>query len=643
MKANIYPALPFVVLALAACSDFESINTDPAAANEEQVRVEYAINKAITETQQNPEVAERCFVLNWMNAARYLDHNSGGRLTVGNYNDDWTTNYYEHYSKWMSATTLAIKIADAKIAGPMTPHEAKSIPNMKQVARIWRVYLISEFVDSFGAFPIKSFEGITPMLNSPKEVYDHMLEELRQASQAIDPTVKPTAEESKCDRAYGFDYEKWIRYANSMRMRLAMRLSEVAPDKAKSEFEAAAKEQRIILESKQNMTVKEEGGWHALTGVLTREWNSFALSASANNLMLGLGGIPSAEQLTGPKEMLEKIKPANYMGRRFERHYTLQTDDPRKGFWFDGLPYSIDPRAYRLYTVPGDFANSRYCRYPSWNDNYTKLERDLLNKKEDAQGIKLNSTYTWSTATPGSWGDKGGLNKHYDWSWSIPRLGLNYRDSSNSRIFFASWESYFLLAEAALRGWSVPIGAKEAYELGVRHSFAYHGVEAFADRYLASQDYNSVGTSAKWEHTEEPPATKEMVMIDGYTGQEQAYTYHYPEASKTLYGKKLNDQLTKIITQKYIANMPWLPLEAWNDRRRLGLPFFETPAVEQPIATMPELKPDQYSPQRAAFYPQRMKFPSKLEINNPNAYRHAVDHFLGGKDGVLTPIWWAKK
>lgn len=644
MKANKYSLLPIALGVMTACSDFGSINTDPTAANEEQIRVEYAINQSITEAQQNPEVAERCFVLNWMDAARYLDPNTGGGLTVGRHKDDWLANYYGHYSQWMSAITLAINTADSKMKGELTPHERLSIPNMKQVARIWRVYLISEFTDSFGVFPIASFQGQNPMFDSTKDVYYYMLKELKEASEAIDPKVEAKAEEKRCDRAYQFDYGNWIRYANSMRMRLAMRLSEVDPTKAKSEFEAAVQGMNIITEAKYNLSIKEDKGWTALTGVLTREWNAMALSASVNNLMLGLGGIPSAELLKNASEQIrKKIKPEDYMGVYLEQHYTLQTDEPRRGFWFDGIPYSIDPRAYQLYMIPGDTTNARYCRYPSWNKKYSELRRKLLKDKNDTEGMELDATYTWSTAAPGSWGEKGGLNNHYDWAWSIPRLALDYRDSSNSRIFFASWESYFLIAEAALRGWTTPLTGKEAYELGIRHSFAYHHLESYVEQYLASETYNNVGTSVKWEHTEEPPATKSMSMVDGYTKEKKAYTYHYPVASQTLYGKSLNDQLTKIITQKYLANMPWLPLEAWNDRRRLGLPFFEVPASEEPIVTMPALKVGQFSPQQLTFYPQRMKFPSTLESNNPRGYKHAVDSYLAGKDEVLTPLWWAKK
>ena len=43
--------------------------------------------------------------------------------------------------------------------------------------------------------------------------------------------------------------------------------------------------------------------------------------------------------------------------------------------------------------------------------------------------------------------------------------------STNKRVFFGPWESYFLLAEAAVKGWKVPGTAKSNYESGVTASF----------------------------------------------------------------------------------------------------------------------------------------------------------------------------
>ena len=88
--------------------------------------------------------------------------------------------------------------------------------------------------------------------------------------------------------------------------------------------------------------------------------------------------------------------------------------------------------------------------------------------------------------------------------------------------------------------------------------------------------------------------------------------------------------------------MPYLPLEAWSDHRRLGLPFFEIPSAEEPLTNMPEWNVDVYkSGQKVSLYPQRLKFPSSLQNADPEGYQKAVQ-FLGGTETTLTPIWWAK-
>src|SRR5690606_268000 len=112
------------------------------------------------------------------------------------------------------------------------------------------------------------------------------------------------------DPAYSYDYSKWRKYANSMRLRLAMRLSEADPAKAKEEFEDAAKG-NLITAAADIFQVQEKGGWDPLSGVMSREWNQQQLSATLNNLYIGLGGITSAQQLDDSLHL--HIKPAGYM------------------------------------------------------------------------------------------------------------------------------------------------------------------------------------------------------------------------------------------------------------------------------------------------------------------------------------------
>lgn len=624
---------------IVACSEFEEINVDPTAASGSQVQVEYFIDNSIVGAQQNPHISERVFELYWTDAGRMQ---VVGTLSEGYHSDGWTGEYYKYVSGWLNNANNAIKIADEQLeAGTSKVYTG----NLKQIARIWRAYLMSEMSDNFGPVPVNGFQGVNPDYNSVEDVYTYVLAELKEATSLIDEGITNDGL-ANWDPAYGYDYTKWIQYGNSLRMRLAMRLSEVAPSLAQAEFEDAARGAVYISTLDDTFQVAENNGWDDITGVMTRQWWDHFLSATQNNLMIGLGGVPSADQVSA--DMQGSIKPANYMGLKFDDHFTTLTNDPSAGFWFDGLHNSIDPRAYDAYIVPGDFDNANYNKYPSWSPNWTSVtERDLIigdadnDENGETNDISIEATYTWNAPVGGTWAEKGSNNKVRSWGGTIPRLAHKYRNGENKRVFFGPWESYFLIAEAAVRGWDVPLSGQAAYEEGISQSFAYNGVSSHIAAYLSSENYNRVGTSVSWNHTMEPANTVTMDYIDGYTGVAGTYEFKYPE--NTIYegGSVKNDLLTKIITQKFIAQTPWLPLETWNDHRRLGLPFFENPAIENLIDNSPNLTLGNYMTNSVNVFPQRLKYPSGLTNSYPQGYEQAINH-LGGDDSVFTPLWWAK-
>lgn len=272
----------------------------------------------------------------------------------------------------------------------------------------------------------------------------------------------------------------------------------------------------------------------------------------------------------------------------------------------------------------------------------TTVERNLL--KEDGTTVltTLNATHTWNAASLGNWGAKASLNQAATYVGMMPRMSQSFRGGGNHRVFFGNWETYFLLAEGALRGWASPMSAQQAYEKGIEASFQYWGVQNHLADYLASTNYNRAGTSVSWSHTAEPPASVAMNFVNGYTNETGVHNFTYPDNHLYKNGSVKNDHLTKIITQKYISQFPYLPLEAWNDHRRLGLPFFENPSVELPITDLPDLTQSNYMQSKVTFFPQRLKYPSGLQNSNPQGYQQAIG-FLGGADAVLTPLWWAKK
>jgi hypothetical protein len=623
------------LLAASSCKKFDDLNNNPLQANGDQVQTEYFINNSIIGAQQDPGLSERVFILYWIVGGHGLQDEDGETFSRGSYDDGWTSEYYRQSSQWLNNANSAIEIGNDQIAKGTSKAYTK---NLIQVARIWRAYLMSEFSDSFGPMPTDGFQGKNPDFKDVKTVYYFLLDELKDASAKLDLSVTNPSNVTNEDPAYNYDYAKWRKYANSMRMRLAMRLSEVDAAKAKAEFEAAAATNDFITDATQTFSVQETpNSYNPLSSVFRKEssWMGLPISATYNNLVFGLGGVKSADQLDASFD--SAIKPANWMGQRFTDQFATKTNDPTAGYWFNGLPNTIDPRAYKIFSIPGNLTDPNY---PAIGGTFTATQRDL----KDASGkvVKtLNSTNTWNAKADGNWGAKASMNEAITTNGFKPLLNLVYRNGNNKRVFFGPWETYFLLAEAAVRGWTVPVDGKTAYETGIAKSFEYFGTTANLATYLASTDYNRVGTSVKWEHTIEPASSHTMNYEDGLTGAAGTVAINYPKNDLYQSGTVRNDQLTKIITQKYLAQLPWLPLETWNDHRRLGLPFFENPAVEDIMPDLPALTSGNYMTSSVKFFAQRMKYPSTLSNSNITGYNQAVSA-LGGADAVLTPLWWAK-
>ena len=504
--------------------------------------------------------------------------------------------------------------------------------------------MLSEFADNFGPAPITGFQGVNPDYVSVEEVYDFVLTELDEAVGLIDTSVTNPNNLGDWDPAYGYSYEKWIKYGNSLRMRLAMRLSEVAPAKAQQHFEDAVSG-GYISAAEDNFAVQENDGWNALTGVMTRQWNSQYMSPTYRYLTMWLGGVPSTDLLAA--DLHGNVKPAGDLGIKYEDHLGVLNNDPTQGFWLDGVPNTVDPRAYSTFALPGDVDNPDFNQYPTWSPP-TETEVSFIIGEEDSDDngetndIDGDAAFTYNAFPIGDGGDKIG-NISRSTPATQPRLVHRYRDNANKRIMFGSWESHFLVAEAAVRGWSVPMSGKAAYEQGISDSFEYvGGISGHLGAYLASQDYNGAGTSVSWDHTAEPPASVAMDYVDGYTGAPGVHNYTYPENTIYQGGNVKNDWMNKIMTQKFIAQTPWLPLEVWNDHRRLGLPFFENPALENPLPNNPSLTAGNINSNSVSVFPQRVRYPSSVVNNLPATYQQAVG-LLGGDDSIFTPLWWAKQ
>ncbi|HEV3327450.1 MAG TPA: SusD/RagB family nutrient-binding outer membrane lipoprotein [Puia sp.] len=649
-----YPVLVALIpVLLFSCKKFADVNTDPTAANSNQVQPEYFINNAITTAQMNPDPSERCFILYWAAAAHQISDADGATFSWGSYNDGWTTDYYNNQASALTYVNNAITVAQQQIAANT---QKLYTQNLIWIARIWRAYMLSELADGFGPVPINGFQGVNPSFSDVKTVYYYLLSELDSASAGINVNVDAASSTLAAeDPAYGYNWLKWQQYANSMRLRLAMRLSQVDPTKAQAEYVAAAATNNFITSNSAAFGVKEAAGYNSLSGMYSRPYYLAPIAVTLNNLMVNLGGVTSASQLpnfvTDPTQLSaaqSNVKPANYIGQYLPVQFTTMTNNPYAPYYFDGMPAAIDPRAYQIFYIPGNSASSTYPSAANGSGVDSITKGTFLNA--DGSALKtFNAAFTWNPEMDGNWGAKGGFQDVLDsienigiTNGMVPCLQNKFRTQTATRIFFGPWETYFLLAEGSVRGWATPISAQAAYDSGIATSFQYWGVSNYLPGYLASDDYNRVGTCVDWTNTTEPPASFTASFVNGTTGTPGTVSINYPTNNLYQGGSLKNDQLTKIITQKFIAQTPWLPLETWNDHRRLGLPFFENVVLESPINTLPALTSGNFNTANVQFLPQRIIYPSQLKNSNINGYNEAVSD-LGGPDAVLTPLWWAQQ
>lgn len=112
--------------------------------------------------------------------------------------------------------------------------------NLNAMARIMKVYTFARLTDLYGDIPYfeagKGYNGvIRPKYDAQKDIYNDFFKELAEASAQLDPAKDQVPNEY----FYKGNIPAWKKFANSLRLRLALRLAKRDPEKAKAEIQAA--------------------------------------------------------------------------------------------------------------------------------------------------------------------------------------------------------------------------------------------------------------------------------------------------------------------------------------------------------------------------------------------------------------------
>ena len=534
-----------------ACSDeyLENLNTDPSKA------ATIDPNAQLT-TAQLQTYGDLGMVEIYRNYHYAFSQHLMGSWNTTNYGGRHTIDNNEMSRIWTSFYPNAIKnLTDGMVRTSEDPDKV----NIHSALRIYRVYIMSLITDIYGDAPYSEAgmgyldSKFNPRYDTQEEIYMDFFKELGEAVAAFDNSKDQITGDVIFDGNLG----QWKKLANSLRLRFAMRISDVAPEKAREEFETALQADGGIMET---------GADDALIKYLSIAF-SFGQEAFAD-----FRGNALSQLLFGND-------PAN------NPSYLCAT-------FFNQMYENGDPRTFRIARCYYDGLMS--ATSPT---NRIDLTQEILDKGIPFQ-TREPGAYSWEPWPPSFESDilrelaeaNPSINHEVDRE-AEPKLANNFLRGDNPGVVMTSAEVKFLLAEAALKEWTVGGStAEELYAQGVRAAMDFltdnYGTEAVSeeefDSYLAA---NGIG------HTFEKK--KEAINT-------QAWILHFTN-----------------------------PSEAWSNQRRSGYPRLKSPAeygFEQFLTGGSEI-------------PVRLSYPVLESSYNKKSYEEALAR-MGGFNSWNTTLWW---
>lgn len=222
--------LALVALAT-GCSDFGDTNVDPEHLNQGNVPYQLVFSNAQHQALGSDWDA-------WRNGMIYLSqwnqHCAAGgwwwSYGINAFSDGYSSAY------WDSVLSSGNRGALRDITTVM--QQWKDDPTRTidyQMARVVRVYIASRLTDLYGDMPYSEAgqpeQFKYPKYDTQEDIYKDMLKELDEAQAALG---SGSATMGKADLYFDGDAAKWKKFANSLMLRLAMRLTKVDANTAKT-------------------------------------------------------------------------------------------------------------------------------------------------------------------------------------------------------------------------------------------------------------------------------------------------------------------------------------------------------------------------------------------------------------------------
>lgn len=438
----------------------------------------------------------------------------GGYVACTHANPEWNS----LYAFRNQARNAVFSESFTRVMAPWKEIHTMAVENsnfvLDALATIVKVEGMHRCADAYGSIPYENY-GKSSLYNRLDETYDKFFAELDEAIETLLASINAgsTYTMEDYDPVYGGSLVKWARFANTLRLRLALRVAYANPTLGAQE---AAK------------------SVNSAAGLIENADDRFAIRHSLYSYN------HPYDEIMGWGEAFPAASITSYM---------IGYEDPRLSKYF-------------VAGSEGEYAGVRV-------------------------GLNTNNVSPYRSSSE--------LAK------------LNIDKAQTEIVLMYAAESFFLRAEAALRGWIS----------GDAASYYAQGVEAsFKER--------EAGSPATYLNSDNEPAAFTDVVAGNSTAVNSTITPKWDDAAD------FETKLERIITQKWIA-MYLEGCEAWSEFRRTGYPKL-IPVVSN--ASGGTINTDTQA--------RRIPYSDDEYITNAEGVASGIAN-LGGPDNGGTKVWWDKK
>lgn len=274
-RLRYYGLVAVIAVLLNSCAkDYATINTDRnTVATIGEAEIPFLFSGAIASIPWSDQVAQNLFSDQYSQYfACIAPYFPSDRYTMVS---DWVQNNFDPiYTRVVPQLQVILERQD--------PASAEAA-----LANIWWAYAFHRVTDYWGPIPYFNIGkgGFAVPYDAQDKIYDDFFKRLTAAVTILEGKRSETPFGSY-DLLYNGDVNKWIKFANTLRLRFAVRISNVDPARAKTEAEAAYAG-GVFTKSPDDDTYAPKNTLDPNQLSRMSDWNEFRMSATMESVLKG--------------------------------------------------------------------------------------------------------------------------------------------------------------------------------------------------------------------------------------------------------------------------------------------------------------------------------------------------------------------